>query len=53
MNFLDYLNRQNNEDTHAFIVHYPARSGKTRFADQVCAARADAVRFDLLDYFLG
>ncbi len=52
MNFHDYLNRQNNEDRRAFIIHYPALSGKTRFAEQVCAARSDAHRLDLLDTFL-
>jgi len=52
MNFYDFLDRQNNEDRRAFIVHYPAHSGKSRFAEQVCAARSDTQRLDLLDYFI-
>jgi len=52
MNFHDYLNRQKTEDRRAFVVHYPANSGKTEFALRVCAARPDACRLDLLAHFL-
>jgi hypothetical protein len=52
MNFHDYLNRQQNEDRRAFIIHYGARSGKTRFARRICETRQDAYLLDLLAYFL-
>lgn len=52
MNFHDYLNRQQSEDKRAFIIHYPARSGKTRFARRICETRKDAYLLDLLAYFL-
>lgn len=52
MNFHEYLNRQQNEDRRAFIIHYPARSGKTRFARRICETRQDACLLDLLVYFL-
>ena len=52
MNFHDYLNRQQNEDRRAFIIHYGAKSGKTRFARRICETRQDAYLLDLLAYFL-
>lgn len=52
MNFHDYLNRQQNEDRRAFIIHYGARCGKTRFARRICETRQDAYLLDLLAYFL-
>lgn len=52
MNFHDYLNRQQNEDRRAFIIHYGAGSGKTRFARRICETRQDAYLLDLLAYFL-
>ena len=52
MNFHDYLNRQNNEDRRAFVIHYPARSGKTSFARRICETRQDAYLLDLQRYFL-
>lgn len=52
MNFHDYLNRQQNEDRRAFVVHYGAKTGKTRFARRVCETRGDAYLLDLLAYFL-
>lgn len=52
MNFHDYLNRQKTEDRRAFIVHYPARSGKTQFARQVANSRPDVVYLDLQQYFI-
>ena len=52
MNFHDYLNRQNNEDRRAFVIHYPAKSGKTSFARRICETRQDAYLLDLQHYFL-
>jgi len=52
MNSHDYLSRQQNEDRRAFIIHYGAKSGKTRFARRICETRHDAYLLDLLAYFL-
>ncbi len=52
MKFDDYLNRQNNEDRRAFVIHYPARSGKTDFARRICESHQDAYLLDLQSYFL-
>ena len=52
MNFHDYLNRQNNEDRRAFVIHFPAKSGKTSFARRICETRQDAYLLDLQRYFL-
>jgi len=52
VNLHDYLNRQNNEDRRAFVIHYPAKSGKTDFARRVCEIQQDAHLLDLQSYFL-
>lgn len=52
MNFHAYLNRQQNEDRRAFVVHHGAKTGKTRFARRICETRQDAYLLDLLAYFL-
>ena len=52
MNFHYYLNHQKTEDRRAFIVHYPARSGKTQFAHQVAKTRPDVYYLDLQQYFV-
>lgn len=52
MNLHDYLNHQNNEDRRAFVIHYPAKSGKTRVARRIVEARKDAALVDLQSYFL-
>ena len=52
MNLHDYLNRQNNEDRRAFVIHYPAKKGKTSFARRICETRQDACLLDLQRYFL-
>lgn len=52
MKFHDYLNNQKTEDRRAFIVHYPAKSGKTQFAREICEQREDAHLLDLQAYFL-
>jgi hypothetical protein len=49
-NFNEFLNRQKTEDRRAFIVHYPAKSGKTRFAQKVCKKRNDTYYVDLQAY---
>lgn len=52
MNFHDYLNHQKTEDKRAFIIHYPAKSGKTQFARTICEQREDTYLLDLQAYFL-
>lgn len=52
MNFDEYLNRQNNEDRRAFVIHYAAKSGKTDFARRICKTHEDAYLLDLQSYFL-
>lgn len=52
MNFHEYLNRQMAEDRRAFIIHYPAATGKTDYAQRICKTRDDAYRFDFQQYWL-
>lgn len=52
MNVHDYLRRQNAEYNRSFIIHYPAQTGKTRFARRICETREDAYLFDLLSHFV-
>lgn len=52
MRFTDYLNHQRAEDRRAFIIHYPAASGKTRFAQQLAQIHPDIYYLDLLAYCL-
>lgn len=52
MNFRDYLNHQKTEDCRAFIIHYPAGSGKTQFALQLQKTHSDICYLNLLEYFL-
>ena len=52
MNFNAYLNHQMAEDRRAFVVHFPARSGKTQFARRIRQVRSDAHYLDLQAYFL-
>lgn len=52
MDFQGYLNRQNNEDRRAFIIHAPPVSGKTYFAWRIVETRQDAYLCDLQKYFL-
>jgi hypothetical protein len=52
MNFHDYLNHQKAEDRRAFIIHYPAKSGKTCFARRVVETRRDVHLLDLQEHFL-
>lgn len=40
------------EDRRAFIVHFPAKSGKTQFARRICQVRSDTYYLDLQAYFL-
>lgn len=47
INFNDYLDRQKTEDRRAFIIHFPARSGKTQFARRVHEIRSDVSLIDL------
>jgi hypothetical protein len=52
MNFHDYVNRQKTEDRRAFIIHYPAKSGKTCFARRAAETRRDVHLLDLQEYFV-
>lgn len=52
MNFFQYLDYQYTQDKRAFIVHYQALGGKTRFAQHACQQRPDLYYLDLLEYFL-
>jgi hypothetical protein len=52
INFYKYLDQQSAEDKRAFIVHYPAISGKTAFAKRAKAQRAGIYYLDLQETFL-
>ena len=52
INFYKYLDQQSSEDKRAFIVHYPAKSGKTSFAKRAAAQRAGIYYLDLQEAFL-
>ena len=52
INFFKYLDQQSSEDKRAFIVHYPAKSGKTSFAKRAAMQRADIFYLDLQETFL-
>lgn len=52
INFYRYLDQQSSEDKRAFIVHYPAKSGKTLFAKRAAAQRTDIYYLDLQEAFL-
>lgn len=52
INFFKYLDQQSGEDKRAFIVHYPAKSGKTSFAKRAAAQRAGIYYLDLQQAFL-
>ena len=52
MNFDDYLSRQKAEDRRAFIIHYPAKSGKTQFVRRVQESRDDVYVLDLQEFFV-
>ena len=51
-NFFKYLDQQSSEDKRAFIVHYPAKSGKTAYAKGAAAQRANILYLDLQKTFL-
>jgi hypothetical protein len=52
VNIKTYLNHQMAEDRRAFVIHHPAKSGKTRFAHRICELRSDVHYLDLQKYFL-
>jgi hypothetical protein len=52
MNFNTYLGHQMAEDRRAFVVHFPARSGKTQYAQRISQLRRDIYYLDLQAYFL-
>lgn len=49
--FFDFLTRQQYEDRQAFIIHFPANSGKTAFAKKLCNSNPGLVYLDLLERF--
>jgi len=51
MNFFALLDQQSYADRRAFIVHYPATRGKTRFAQRICQLRPGVFYIDLLDLY--
>jgi len=50
MNFAKYLQHQTHEDRQAFIIHYPALSGKTQFIQKACQVIPGIHYVDLLEY---
>lgn len=52
INFYWFLDQQSSEDTRSFIIHYPARSGKTTFARNAAAHRSGIYYLDLQETFL-
>jgi hypothetical protein len=52
MNFAEYLKHQSSEDRRAFILHFPAVSGKTYFARKARETIPDVELLDLQQYFL-
>lgn len=52
MNFHRYLDQQSSEDKRAFIIHYPANSGKTGFARRAADLRPGIHYLDLQGTFL-
>ena len=52
INFYKYLDQQSSEDTRAFIIHFPANSGKTAFAKLAASRRAGIHYLDLQEIFL-
>ncbi len=52
MNFAKYLEQQTHEDRQAFIIHYPALSGKTQFIQKACQVIPGIHYVDLLEYAL-
>ena len=52
MNFAKYLEQQGHEDRQAFIVHYPALSGKTRFIEKACQVILGLHYVNWLEYIL-
>jgi len=52
MNIHDYIDHQKTEDRRAFIIHYPAKSGKTYFAQALLRTRSDVYLLDLQEHFV-
>ena len=49
---MEFLNHQAGESYRAFLIHGPARSGKTRFARRAQEKIGRIAYLDLLEYFL-
>jgi hypothetical protein len=52
MNFAKYLEQQSHEDRQAFIIHYSALSGKTRFIQRACQVISGLHFINWLEYIL-
>ena len=52
MNFANYLEQQSQEDRQAFIIHFPALSGKTLFIKKACQVIPGIHYIDLLEHTL-
>ena len=52
MKFAEFLEQQTHEDRQAFIIHYPALSGKTQFIQKACQVIPAIHYVDLLEYSL-
>jgi len=52
MDFAKFLEQQSHEDRQAFIIHYPALSGKTQFIQKACQVNPGLHYLDLLEYAL-
>lgn len=52
MNIKIYLDHQMAEDRRAFVIHYPAKNGKTQFAIRISTSHPNIYYRDLQKYFL-
>lgn len=50
MKFANFLEQQTHEDRQAFIIHFPALSGKTAFIRKACQVINNIHYLDLLEY---
>lgn len=52
INFYHFLGQQSGEDKRAFIVHFPACSGKSAFAKRAAVQKKEIYYLDLQETFL-
>lgn len=53
MQFEEFIDIQLTEDRRAFIVHFPAKAGKTDFVKKFGVLRPDVILLDLQEWLLG